>query len=69
MPEHPLDRLDWQKRASSIGTWRELSGYDHPTDPIGPEPAAATDTRAAWAPQWVGDELRQIRAAATGHPR
>ena len=49
VPEHPLDRLDWQKRAAAIGAWRELSGYDHPTDPIGPEPAAAApDMRAAW---------------------
>ena len=101
VPEHPLDRLDWQKRAASIGAWRELSGYHHPTEPIGPEPAAAApDMRAAWhealaalgpadgpdvrgmpdgrllhlrdtypietawAPQWVGDELRQVRAAA-----
>ena len=36
----PLDRLDWQQRAASIGAYRELSGYDHPADPIGPEPAA-----------------------------
>ena len=101
VPDHPLDRLDWQRRAASIGAWRELSGYDHPADPIGPEPAAAApDLRAAWhealaalgpvdgpdvrgmpdgmllhlrdtypletawAPQYVGDELRQVRAAA-----
>ena len=101
VPAHPLDRLDWQKKAASIGAWRELSGYRHPADPIGPEPAtAAPDKRAAWyeafaalsrvdgpdvrgmpdgtllhlrdtypiettwAPQWVGDELRQVRAAA-----
>jgi AAA domain len=101
VPGHPLDRLSWQRRASSIGAWRELSGYDHPADPIGPEPvAAAPDLRAAWhealaalgpaegpdvrglpdglllhlrdtypletawAPQYVGDELRQVRAAA-----
>ena len=101
VPEDPLDRLDWQQRAASIGAYRELSGYDHPADPIGPEPAAAApDLRAAWhealaalgpvdgpdvrgmpdgmllhlrdtypietawAPQWVGDELRQVRAAA-----
>jgi hypothetical protein len=101
VPGHPLDRLDWQRRASSIGAWRELSGYDHPTEPIGCEPAAAApDTRAAWheafaalgpvdgpdvrgmpdgtllhlrdtyptetawAPWHVGDELRQVRAAA-----
>jgi len=101
VPAHPSDRLAWQQRASSIGAYRELSGYDHPADPIGPEPAtAAPETRAAWheaaaalgpadgpdvrgmpdgtllhlrdtypletawAPRWVGDELRQVRAAA-----
>jgi hypothetical protein len=49
VPGHPLDRLDWQQRASSIGAWRELSGHGHPADPIGPEPAAAApDLRAAW---------------------
>ena len=101
VPDHPLDRLDWQQRAASIGAWRELSGHGDPADPIGPEPvAAAPDIRAAWhealsalgpadgpdvrgmpngrllhlrdtypietawAPQWVGDELRQVRAAA-----
>jgi conjugative relaxase-like TrwC/TraI family protein len=101
VPEDPPARADWQRRAASIGAWRELSGYDHPDDPIGPEPAAAApDLRAAWheafaalaapggpdvrgmpdgrllhlrdtypietawAPQYVGDELRQVRAAA-----
>ena len=101
VPEHPLDRVDWQNRAASVGAWRELSGYHHPAEPIGPEPAAAApDMRAAWheavaalcpaggpdvrgmpdgrllhlrdtypietawSPQWVGDELRQVRAAA-----
>jgi hypothetical protein len=100
-PEHPLDRLDWQRRASSIGAYRELYGYDHPTEPIGPEPGAdAPDKRAAWheafaalrpahgpdvrglpdgtllhmrdtypvetawAPRWIGDELRQVRSGA-----
>ena len=101
VPDHPLNRLDWQQRASAIGAWRELSGHSDPADPIGPEPvAAAPDLRAAWhealaalgpadgpdvrgmldgrllhlrdtypvetawAPQYVGDELRQVRAAA-----
>jgi hypothetical protein len=101
VPDRPSARLEWQKRAAAIGAWRELSGYEDPADPIGPEPAAAVpDVRAAWhqalaalgpaggpdvrgmpdgrllhlrdtypvetawAPQYVGDELRQVRAAA-----
>jgi hypothetical protein len=101
VPEDLLDRMDWQKRAASIGAWREMSGHRDLADPIGPEPvAAAPDMRAAWhealaalgpadgsdvrgmpdgrllhlrdtypietawAPQYVGDELRQVRAAA-----
>jgi AAA domain len=100
VPDDPPGRLEWQKRAASIGAWRELSGHRDPADPIGPEPvAAAPDLRAAWhealtavapvggpdvrgmpdgrlmhlrdtypietawAPQYVGDELRQVRAA------
>ena len=102
VPDDPAARLAWQQRAASIGAWRELSGYAHPADPLGPEPAAAApDLRAAWhealaalgpvdgpdvhgmpdgtllhlretypietawAPQWTGDELRQVRLAAT----
>jgi hypothetical protein len=101
VPDHPLDRLDWQRRASAIGAYRELHGYHRSTEPIGPEPAAdAPDKRAAWheafaalgpvdgpdvrglpdgsllhirdtypletawAPKWVGDELRQVRGGA-----
>ena len=101
VPGHPVDRLEWQRRAASIGAYRELSGYDNPVDLIGPEPAAAApDRRAAWyealaalgpvdgpdvrgmpdgtllhlrdtypvetawAPQWVGGELRQVRVGA-----
>ncbi len=48
VPEDPASRQIWQ-RAVSIGAYRELSGYGHPADPIGPEPATATpDLRAAW---------------------
>jgi hypothetical protein len=49
VPEDSVTRLEWQRRAASIGAYRELSGYDRPDDPIGPEPATgAPDLRAAW---------------------
>jgi hypothetical protein len=49
LPENQQERGEWQRRASSIGAWRELSGYDHPADPIGPEPVTgAPDLRSAW---------------------
>jgi hypothetical protein len=101
VPNHPLERLDWQRRASAVGAYRELYGFGHPTEPIGPEPATdAPDKRAAWheafatlgpvdgpdvrglpdgsllhmrdtypvetawAPRWLGDELRQVRGGA-----
>ncbi len=49
IPTDPAVRLEWQHRAASVGAYRELSGYDDPADPVGPEPAANNpDLRAAW---------------------
>ena len=42
-------RRDWEHKAAPIAAYREMYGYDHPDDPIGPEPAReAPDQRAAW---------------------
>jgi hypothetical protein len=49
VPGDPLQRLEWERRASDIGAYRELYSYDHPTEPIGPEPAGdSPEKRAAW---------------------
>jgi hypothetical protein len=49
VPDGPAARCEWQQKASSIGAYREMYGYDHPADPIGPEPTHDTpDQRAAW---------------------
>ena len=49
VPANAEYRRDWCQRASAVGAYRELSGYDHPAGPIGPEPAdSAPDKRAAW---------------------
>jgi len=100
VPDEPLDRLQWQQRASHIAAYRERYGYQHETEPAGPEPVNSPDARAswfaaygaitrtdeagldtlpdgslwhmratytaetAWAPKYVGHELRQVRMAS-----
>jgi hypothetical protein len=49
VPDDAAARQEWERRASSIAAYREMYGYDHPDDPIGPEPTRDTpDQRAAW---------------------
>jgi hypothetical protein len=49
VPADPAARRDWEGKASPIAAYREMYGYDHPGDPIGPEPShQAPDQRAAW---------------------
>jgi hypothetical protein len=59
VPADPVDRLEWERRAGRAGAYRELYGYEHPSDPIGPEPSAATpEKRALWHAAF-----RQLRPA------
>ena len=49
VPADPAARRDWERKAAPIAAYREIYGYDHPGDPIGPEPShQAPDQRAAW---------------------
>ncbi len=49
VPEDGAARQEWEMKASSIGAYREMYGYGHPDDPIGPEPTRdAPDQCAAW---------------------
>ena len=49
VPDDAAVRQKWERKASSIAAYREMYGYDHPDDPIGPEPTRDTpDQRAAW---------------------
>ena len=53
VPDDPLDRLDWQTGAAHIGAYRELYGWDHDTEPVGPEPAGdSPEKRAGWHAAW-----------------
>jgi hypothetical protein len=59
VPTDPVDRLEWERRAGRAGAYRELYGYEHASDPIGPEPSTATpEKRALWH-----TALRQLRPA------
>jgi hypothetical protein len=49
VPDDATVRQEWERKASSIAAYREMYGYDHPDDPIGPEPTQDTpDQRATW---------------------
>jgi hypothetical protein len=49
VPADPAARQDWACKAAPIAAYREMYGYHHPDDPIGPEPShQAPDQRAAW---------------------
>jgi hypothetical protein len=59
VPSDPDGRLEWERRAGRAGAYRELYGYEHPSDLIGPEPSAATpEKRALWHAAF-----RQLRSA------
>jgi hypothetical protein len=49
VPGDGAARQEWAQKAASIGAYREMYGYQHPADPIGPEPSHdSPDQRAAW---------------------
>ena len=49
VPDDAVARADWEQRASAVAAYRERYGYEHPADPIGPEPAKTSpEARAAW---------------------
>jgi hypothetical protein len=49
IPGDQAGRHEWEQNAASIGAYREMYGYQHPADPIGPEPSHdSPDQRTAW---------------------
>jgi hypothetical protein len=54
VPSDPAARPYWETKAASIAAYRETYGYDHPDNPIGPEPARqAPEQWAAWYEAFV----------------
>jgi len=49
VPADSQGRADWEARARRLGAYREMFGWDHPGEAIGPEPPATfPEARAEW---------------------
>jgi hypothetical protein len=49
VPADRHQRAGWEARAGQLGAYREMFGWDHPGEAIGPEPAATfPEARAEW---------------------
>jgi hypothetical protein len=49
VPADSAARPSWEQNAARIAAYREMYSYDHPDDPLGPEPGPeAPYQRAAW---------------------
>jgi len=66
VPAHPPARPDWQKKAASVGAFRELSGYDHPADP---DRARTRRGRAGRSGRLVRGSGRPRPGKRAGRPR
>ncbi len=69
VPEHPLDRADWEQRAGVVAAYREMWGWGHPCEAIGPRPGQhSADARAAWqaAAQALGYQPGSLREYSDG---
>jgi len=49
VPAESQERADWERRAGHLAAYREITGWDHPGEAIGPEPTRGNTE--AWA-QW-----------------
>ena len=65
VPEHPLDRADWEQRAGQLAAYREMWGWTHPYEPVSAQPGQhSPEARAAWqaaaeALGWQPGSLRE----------
>jgi hypothetical protein len=70
VPEHPLDRAGWEHRAGQVAAYREMWGWTHPREPIGPRPGQhSPEARSSWqaaaeALGYVPGSLREHRDGA-----
>ena len=69
VPDHPVDRAEWEHKASLIAAYREMWGHVHPHEPIGPRPGDhSPEARAMWqaAAEALGYVPGQMREHSDG---
>jgi len=69
VPDHPVDRAEWEHNAAKVAAYREMWGYVHPHEPIGPRPGDhSPEARAMWqaAAEVLGYVPGQMREHSDG---
>ncbi len=72
LPGHPVDRADWEHRAGQVAAYREMWGWTHPGDPIGPRPGQhSPEARGSWqaAAEALGYQPGSLREHSDGSLR
>ena len=66
VPEHPLDRAAWEHKAGQVAAYREMWGWTHPAEPIGPRPGPhSPEARGSW--QAAAEALGRQPGDLSGH--
>ena len=69
VPEHPLDRAAWEHKAGQVAAYREMWGWTHPAEPIGPRPGPRSpEACASWqaAAEALGRQPGDLSAHSDG---
>ena len=69
VPDHPVDRAEWEHKAATIAAYREMWGHTHPHEPIGSRPGDhSPQARAMWqaAAEALGYVPGQMREHSDG---
>jgi len=69
VPDHPVDRAEWEHKAATVAAYREMWGHVHPHEPIGSRPGDhSPEARAMWqaAAEVLGYVPGQMREHSDG---
>ena len=72
VPDHPADRAGWEHKAGKVAAYREMWGYSHLHEPIGPRPGQhSPEARASWqaAAEALGRQPGDLSAHSDGQLR